>query len=399
MKRHYIIEFYQRNFLERLVLYCVLSSFIGAVIFEFALGQWSYRQAQNKQWIYYGFLALDCLISMPKILRLRVTVNPMSVYALLMFIMCAHGLFIGVYLRNAPFEIFNDFVPICMIGLHTLRMQSYAESQNINFTRLLKEVTFISFTTCVILFISKMIGNPSTPTLGNSTIFLPLFFAGLWFIRPFPKWIILCTLIMIFISLDHFNRTTMVFMLIAVALYMLNQMIRFPGRGLLGVVVLMSFATVLLLSLDKEGATYKRIEGISKIDGDKTTGSVGERNAEWLAIKAKLRHQGETIHWLGLGFGGVFDVAFTHEFLKNHTHAHYSWAWFNLRFGKIGYVYLACLLAALFYNMLRVLYQRDVVTLYISLLCLICLLYTFTHVNSVFLLTGLCFYYSRATKK
>lgn len=393
MKWQRIIDFYQRNLLERLVLYHFIATLIVAVIFEFALGEWSYRQSQNRQWIFYGLLALECIICMPKIIKVRVTVNPLSIYAIVLFLMCAHGLMMGVFLRNRPFEIFNDCLPIFMIGIHTLRMQSYAESQDINLYRLLKEATILAFVTCMILFVSKMIGNPSWPILGPSTIFLPLFFAGLWFIRPFPKWIMACTIIMVLMSLDNFNRTTMLFTIISVCFYMLIHIIRSPGRGILAMIVLLFFGSIVSLSLSEDSATYKRIIGISQIDGDKTTGSVGERNAEWLAIKAALRHKGDSIHWLGLGFGGNYDVAFTHEFLKDHTHAHYSWAWFNLRFGLIGYGYLACFIGVLFYNMMRVMRHRDAITCFISLLCFYCLLYTLTYVNGVFLISGICFFY------
>lgn len=58
------------------------------------------------------------------------------------------------------------------------------------------------------------------------------------------------------------------------------------------------------------------------------------------AVQEKLDTLGTEAQWLGLGFGGVYEVQFTHVMLKDYGHAHYSWVWFNLRFGRIGYLYL-----------------------------------------------------------
>jgi hypothetical protein len=340
---------------------------------------------------------LECVVCLPKIIRIRVTVNPMSLYAIMLLMMCMHGLVVGVYLHNKPFEMFNDLIPLLMIFLHTLRVQSFSEQQTIHIERLLKEVTVIAFTSCCILFISKMLGNPSWPKLGATTIFLPLFFAGLFFFKSFPKWVGVCSIIMILMSLDNFNRTSMLFLLLITLIYLFITLIQSPGRGLIVIGITAICACMIMLVLDKNSPTYQRIEGISRIDGDRTTGSVGERNSEWLAINAKLRHQGETIHWLGLGLGGLYEVAFTHEYIKDYGHAHYGWAWFKLRFGKLGYVYLTIFLMVIAYNALAIFRHRDALGCFISLLSIYCLLYVVTYVNAIFLLSGINLYY-RSTK-
>jgi hypothetical protein len=52
MIRSFLRDFYDRNLLERLVIYAFLSTLLVAIIFEFALAQWSYVQEQNRQWIF-----------------------------------------------------------------------------------------------------------------------------------------------------------------------------------------------------------------------------------------------------------------------------------------------------------------------------------------------------------
>lgn len=106
-------------------------------------------------------------------------------------------------------------------------------------------------------------------------------------------------------------------------------------------------------------------------------------------IQKKLNRKGEPDVWLGLGFGGLYEVARTHEFLKNYGHAHYSWAWFNLRFGRIGYIYLAIMVLALAYNGFYGIRSRMPVGLLVALLAFFSTLYFFTYVNAVFLICEL----------
>lgn len=385
-------DFYNRNLFERLVIYLFLAGVITKIGFELILGQWSFDQSRNKQWIFYALLALDYLVCYRRVINIRVTVNPTSMFAFVFFIMVAHGTFIGIMQHNQPFVIVNDIIPVLMIGMNILRMQSASEWKPIDLRFLLIICTLFALSTTFFGLLAEMIGRPSGPSLGSGRIYLPLFLACLFMLRPFPKWTAIAAIVMIGLNIDDINRTTMAFMGVAVACYILVQIIRYPVKGL-GVVTL---TLVLLLTavamVPEDSKTYGRIADLTQIDLSSRTGSIGERTAEWDAIRERLKGGGETTEWFGLGFGGLYTVQFTHKLNEDYGHAHYAWAWFNLRYGQSGYVYLAILFAMLIYNTAAGLRRRDETGMFVALLCMNGIIFCLTHVNSLFLLNGLHFY-------
>ena len=85
---------------------------------------------------------------------------------------------------------------------------------------------------------------------------------------------------------------------------------------------------------------------------------------------------------------------------RTHTygHAHYSWAWFKLRFGQMGYLYLLIFVSVLAYNGFVWGLRFDPVGFFMLCLCLVSLLYCFTYVNAAFLMMGIQFAYHRADR-
>lgn len=389
----FIIDFYDRNLFERLIIYGFFSAFLTAVIFELLLGQWSFLQSQNKQWFFYMLLALDYLVSLCKVINIRVTANPMSALAVLFFIMVAHGLFIGIVDRNAPFEVFNDMVPLLMIGMNILRMQSVYEFKPIDFRFLLHSCTILAIGCCAVGLAGQLIGNPTQPSMGSSPIYMPLFLAGLFTLRPFPKWILVAGLAMFALTLPDFNRTSLAFIFVVVSGFVGLRMLKNPVMGifsLFGVVMLLSLAWALIPEGSK---TYDRVMKLTDMNTQERTGAIGERFAEWDAIQNKLADKGPEYQLLGLGFGGRYEVRFTHEYLTNYGHAHYAWSWFNMRFGAIGYIYMALFMAALAYNGFMHMKSQRKEGIFVFLLCLLALIYCLTYVNGVFLLSGIHFFH------
>jgi hypothetical protein len=387
----FLKDFYERNLFERIIIYAFVAAFITKFVFEFLLGQWSFSQSQNIQWIFYGLLGLDYVVSYKKILNITVNVNLMSILALVFLIMTAHGLFVGFLSHNQVFVIFNDAVPLFMIALNILRMQSLAEARPVDFSFLLGASTLLAFGACFFGLLADLLGQPSGASLGNATIFLPLFFAGLFVHRPFPKWVLLLGGIMLVLTSPEMNRTSMAFIAAVTGVYLLIKLIKNPvyGVGLSALAVIVIALGIILVP--KDSGTFQRINALGSVDLNQRTGSIGERQAEWDAIQTKLKSRGETIQWLGLGFGGLYNVQFTHQYNQDYGHAHYSWAWFNLRFGKVGFIYLAILVSALLWNGFSGLYQRNETGVFVALLCFMGLVYCATYVNAVFLLSGIHF--------
>lgn len=391
-----LAAFYERNLFERIIIYIFLSSFIVKIYFEFLLGEWSYLQSQNKQWIFFGLLALDYLVSVRKVIAIRVTLNMMSMFAFVLFIMIAHGLFVGILNSNPIFVIFNDTVPLIMIALNILRFQSYSENPHIDFLSLLKICTWLSIGTTFFGLAAELIGQPSSPSVGNVTIYLCLLIAALYCLRPFPKWIGFSAILMLALLAAEMNRTNLLFFLAAIFAYVCSTIIKRPASGLVYTLFAILLLTSVWISLPEDSGTYQRIVGISAIDLDRRTGSVGERQAEMEAVQAKLDRLGPSGIWLGLGFGGLYEVQYSHQYLTDYGHAHYSWVWYNLRFGRIGYIYLVVMLVALTFNAFNHLTSKKPEHLLTGLLCLSSLIFCVTYVNSIFLMSGITFLHRRA---
>ena len=387
---YFVKDFYNRNLFERLIIYVFLSHFLVKIIFELGMGQWSFTQSQNQQWVFYILLGLDYLVSYKKVLNLSVTVNPMSLFAFVFFIMCVHGLFMGLTLHNPPFVIFNDFVPLFMIGLNILRMQSASEYKEIDFQYLVKICVCLAVGTSILGQIGAMAGLPTQPSVG-STAFYPLVLAGIFTMKPFPKWLFVVLLALVALNISDINRTTMAFIAIVSGGYIGLESLKNPVKGIMAVGTVVLLITLGWVAIPTESKTYNRIENLTKIDLSERKGAIGERQAEWDAIIAKLKSKGETVELLGLGFGGLYEVRFTHQWVKDYGHAHYSWSWFNLRFGQTGYIYMLLLFVALGYNAYRTIITKTSVGLFVSFLCVLGIVYCFTHVNSVWLLMGVQF--------
>ncbi len=391
--------FFERNIFERIIIYLFLSSFIVKLIFELMLGQWSFVQSQNKQWIFYGFLALDYILSVRKVVNIQVTVNPMSLFALLVFVMIAHGLFIGIVNHNESFVILNDTVPLLMIGLNILRMQSvYEYKKPIDFKFLFTACTLMVFGSTLFGYLAISLGKPSGTSIIVAPIYYPMIFAAFIMLRPFPKFIGGLAVAVFFITLSEINRTVMIFCILIVIGYTLVSIVRNPGKGILIILGITIMFSTFWISLSEDSPIYRRIMEFSRIDLSRRTGSIGERQAEMDAVQATITKRGMTDEWVGLGFGGLYEMRSTHQYIKNYGHAHYSWVWYNMRFGKIGYLYLTIMLLALIYNGYRSLQIKTELGLFTAFICISGLIYCGTYVNAVFLLSGIHFMYIAINK-
>lgn len=396
----YYEDFFERNLLERIVVYLCLSSALVKLVFELILGQWGFVQSQNKQWLFYSFLLLDYVFGYRKLLNVSFTLNPQTAFSLLLFVMIGHGLLVGVYMHNQPFVIFNDMVPLLMIALNILRMQSTAEgTKPADCYRLLKDVILILGFASLCSLAAYVTGRPAQLSLDRGEIFYPLFFAVLCTRRNIPLPIFGGAAVLIALSLTDMNRTTMLFIALAFFIYVFLKTVKSPvgtlGLIVLGVVVLSAGAML----VPENSKTYQRIAAIGSISSEERTGSVGERKAEQDAVQAKLDRLGQENQWFGLGFGGLYEVERTHEYLTNYGHAHFSWVFFNLRFGFLGQVYLALMISLLFYNVCAGFFRGGIFSFFISFINLISILYCLTYVNAVLLMSGIQFFHLSENQK
>jgi hypothetical protein len=393
-------QLFSKNFFERLVIYILLSLFFSKFYSEVILGQSVYYNPRIAQWVFYIVLAIDYIVNMKKIITMKIQFNAMSGFAFSLFFMIFHGLIVGIYNKNPWFLVFNDTIPFLMIAINILRMQSTTENDvPIDFGFLFRFCGLITICSSLLSFVLQKAGIIHYATLKVETIYLCLFFATLFTDYKLRLWDIFYFLVVMSLGVTQMNRTTLAFIAIIAFIICLRKIMSNPLRG--GMIIVMSIVVIMVAfySLPEDSPTYRRIIGIQNIDFSKRTGSVGERQQEQDSVNLELRQKGRTDELVGMGMGGSYTMKTTFTTIKDYGHAHFSWVWFKMRFGEIGYVYLGFFTLALLINAITLLNTRDPLNITISLLCFYSLLYMGTYVNAVFLLSGLQFLYVRNRRK
>lgn len=392
IKARHIISFFEKNLFERIIIYLFVASLTSKFFFELILGQHGFTQAQNKQWIFFGLLALDYVCSFKKIFKIKFTLNLNAIFALLLLLIIVHGTFIGFMAKNRIFALITDIIPLLMIALNILRMQSYAEcSKPIDIESLFKIVTALSLFTVLFGFIAVSLGKPSVVDIPWSPIYVPLICTILVHKRPIPIFWLGLSLIIVGLSIGEINRTTMLFISAITIASVLILSIKQTGKAIACLMVLILIVSCFWISLPENSKTRQRIEGIAHLDLSARTGSIGERQAEFDSIKATIKERGIIHQWAGLGFGALYEFQSTHSYVKNHGHVHYAWAWFYLRFGYIGYLYLAIMAMTLLYNCINGLKTGTTTSIFSAFLCIQGTFYLATYVNALFLTSGIHF--------
>jgi hypothetical protein len=323
----------------------------------------------------------------------------MSAFAFSLLFMIAHGLIVGIYNENTWFLVFNDTIPFLMIAINILRMQSSAEnSAPIDFGFLLRFCGLIAVCTTLFSLTLQTAGIIKNATFKVNTIYLSLFFAAL-LTQYKLRWVDIVYFLVVFsCAVTQMNRTTLAFMGLIGMVIFVKHLFKKPLKG----IMIMAVSIIVIISgfyaLPKDSPTYQRIVGLQHIDFSRRTGSVGERQQEQDSVNVELHKKGRTDELLGFGMGGSYTIKLTHETIKNYGHAHFSWVWFKMRFGEIGYVYLGLLSLALIASVVHN-SQGGALGACVGLLCAFSVLYMFTYVNALFLLSGLQFLYVRNSRK
>jgi hypothetical protein len=153
-------------------------------------------------------------------------------------------------------------------------------------------------------------------------------------------------------------------------------------------VIVFALSAVVPLVLPPDSPLMRRIEGTMEYDPEQTQGSIGERQAEFLAINDKLRRMGTAAEWFGGGHGAVYDVQLTLREVTDTGHAHFSWALFKLRYGYVGYGYLLILGAMTLRSIVRNYRSPYCADRVISVLAMFSFVFLFTYVLGAFFIAG-----------
>jgi len=384
-----IYDFFQWNLLERLVIYLIVSRFIAFCYVEIVLGEALFYYPRLTQWLFYGFLFTECLVSIRKIWRITIGFNVSTFFVIVLLVMLMHGVFIGFYRHNALFTLFNDVIPILMIALNVLRMQSASEQMHWNAERLFSIVSaFVGMQALLVLLVTR-------DSLTVSPLYFGLFAGSLLAQTPirWRNW--LWFLVIMAGSVQSLNRSSLLFLLVMLGLYLITLLRRNPSRVALVLGVSVISMVTIFSWLPQDSKLYQRIQGTQNIDLNARSGSVGERQQEWESINTSQKSDSITADLFGLGMGGTFYMRQSHGSIPDYGHAHYSWAWFKLRFGDFGFIYLGLMIGVILINIIKGFLLSTHESLVIAFLGIASLIYCLTYVNAVFLMMGVQFFYLR----
>lgn len=386
--------FYSKSVLERLITYIFISEIVVKIILELGMGMWYFELSRQKQYLFFALVFFDYVLNIRNIASLKFNPGYIIYFSLGMAFVVVQGVLVGFLNRNKLFEIFNDTVPILVFVINAIWMQSYSERiKKVDIENIFNLCSVVIVSVCLFGYISVLIGNPSTSSAGGMLlgIYMPLFFANL-ITRKCGSYHLIAIFIVIILSIQDLNRTSIIFVSISSFLYFFLSFLRSPLISVLYVFSLLCLLSIGWSFISVDSNTYKRISSLSEVNLSERRGSIGERGEEFRSIRNKLSYSGDESVYFGLGHGGLYDVKHTHKFIKDNGHAHYSWALFNLRYGYLGYVYVALMLIFFVYHSYRSWSIHSGVGIFVALLCIQSLLYMMTYVNFVILIAGIQLY-------
>jgi O-antigen ligase len=194
------------------------------------------------------------------------------------------------------------------------------------------------------------------------------------------------------------NRTTLAVVVLCLIGIFVSKIIVDGRRLYFTLVITIVLAALVPVAIPADSPLMRRIQGTIEYDPEETHGSIGERQAEFLAINDKLRRMGAAAEWFGAGHGALYYVELAVREVPEAGigHAHFGWSLFKLRYGYVGYLYLLILCGMALRSIVRNYrspYDADRV---ISVLAMFSVMYIFTYVLGLFFIAGTQFSSARA---
>lgn len=333
-------------YFERVIYYLLAPELFARVVLELGLGMYFFRLTQQKQLVFYLLILIDFGIHLTRLSSIKLNRSTNTIAALLFIVMLIHGFAVGFYWSNSTQKIITDSIPVLVLAINTLLFSD--EKSHIGFDRdrvfLIVRIYAALMVTCGI--IATGIGRPSVVNLGGAAgtpLCITILIVGTTFRRNVKASDLALLAYAILPVVPNFNRTTLVVVVIEFVVFVVPKLLR-SGRTLyVGVVALLLAAVATPMVLPPESALMRRLNALVTSDRSPSEGgSLGEREAEREAVNERLhvlRPEGELF---GLGAGGTYTVVFTGGVVpQNYSHAHYGFVLFRLRYGDIGYIYLA----------------------------------------------------------
>lgn len=379
-------------FTVRLVLYFVLADLAVKILFEIAQGMWWYQTPTLKQYFLFGFIGLDYALSVRSILGIRVR-SVSAIVVILFFIwLCIHGVVVGLAHGNPIFKVFNDTVPLIVVAINLARIQNeFPRLASLNtdvFFRLL--LTLVGAVTLLgVGGLAVGLQTTAFPYFGIGEIFVCCIFAAVFKTHDIKVTTLALLAAFIGLWISDLNRSFLALLGIGFGASIFFLGLANIRKFFVFIVILIPTMLIGFSLVPEESKTYQRIYNSFNNEGVNDDASVGERDAEFAAIKEQEAARGVYTDVFGFGHGAEYSVRLTHQVDDDRSFAHYSWAWYKMRYGDIGYFYCAIHFLLLIYSTVQGLRTKHIVGHAFAILSAACLIYMFTYVNFVILLLGL----------
>ena len=347
------------TFFERLIYYFLLPDIFAKIVYEIVFRVPAITVNQPKQFMFYGLVALEYLIFALRRGSLRPVWSQINPVLILLTVMIFHGVVIGLWWGNPLQRTIIDTVNVFVVVANMIILSDPTKIADTAFDRIFTVNRVYAVLMVSLSVVAMAVNSSSVIALGGSTasaISISLIFTEILLIRSFNSRSLLQAaigLVMLAATVQGWNRTTLVFVLVATILILVRRVGKTPFR--VAYVAMGAVMTCILTfaMLPQDSALARRISGLEDVDLSSRTGSIGEREAESDAVSDKITALGLPGILFGAGHGAAYDVKYTWEWKLNYSNAHYGWVLFYLRYGSLGYVYLTLWIVALLFGLAR----------------------------------------------
>jgi len=380
-----------------MIYYFLLPDVMAKVVYEIIFKVPAITVNQPKQFMFYGFLALEyawLLFTHKRFVPCLRRINP---FAAVLALMALQGVLVGIWWGNSLSRIAIDSINVLVVLFNVIILSDPNKSADTDFQRLFL-VNRLFASGMIVLSILAMVVNPvSVISFGGSVSTAVCISLLVTEVVLFQRntvaniTTVAFSAALLLATIQSWNRTTLMFCTAALLLYLARQIGRTPYRVAAIAISVVLAAAVIFSLLPEESALSRRISGIENLDLSARTGSIGEREAESDAVSEKIAALGPIGELFGAGHGASYVVKYTWKWKFDYSNAHYGWVLFFLRYGELGYVYLSLWILTLLVTILQTWRTNYAASLVICLLAVWNIGYLGTYGYFSFFIAGLPF--------
>ncbi|WP_413708780.1 hypothetical protein [Rhizobium sp. Rhizsp82] len=385
------------TFLERLLYYFLLPDLMAKIVYEILLRIPAISVTQPKQYMFYGFLALEYVVAVLQPGSFKPSWPHVNKVIILLVIMIFHGILVGLWWGNPLARMGIDTVNVLVVLANIVLLSDPYKVADTDFPRIFRYNRLYAIVMILLSIPAIMLNPASGVSVGGSTagaVCMTILVTEIFVLKGpvhHMRVVIFTNLTLILATAPSWNRTALVFCAAALIIYLARIIGRHPFR--VGYLALASVAIVCVafVALPEDSGLYRRITGLQNIDLSDRTGSIGEREAESDAVTDKISALGKGAEIFGAGHGASYDVKYTWTWKFDYSNAHYGWVLFYLRYGFLGYLYMSAWIMFLVATVVKRFRSTDPACILVCLIALWNIGYLGTYGYFSFFIAGLPF--------